>query len=78
MAKRKAPNRANHVRSRRRRADLTQAELASRVDVSRQTIASIEAGGYAPSVYLALRLAAVFDVTVETLFGAETGGTNDD
>ncbi len=52
--------------------DLTQAELAKAVDVSRQTVISIEGGDYAPSVYLALRIAAVLDTSVENLFGTET------
>ena len=59
----------NQVRQSRRMRDLTQAELAKAVEVSRQTIVSIEGGDYAPSVYLALRLAAVLDMTVEELFG---------
>ena len=59
----------NQVRQSRRMRDLTQAELARAVEVSRQTIVSIEGGDYAPSVYLALRLAAVLDMTVEELFG---------
>lgn len=49
--------------------DLTQAQLASEVEVSRQTIVSIEGGDYAPSVYLALRIADVLETTVEELFG---------
>jgi len=49
--------------------DLTQAELAKKIEVSRQTVVSIEGGDYAPSVYLALRLAEVLDTTVEDLFG---------
>jgi putative transcriptional regulator len=47
---------------------MTQEELASRVGVTRQTIISIEAGKYNPSVGLALRLAAAFGVPVERLF----------
>lgn len=50
---------------------MTQAALAEAVDVSRQTIVSIEAGDYSPSVHLALRIAAVLDTTVEQLFGEE-------
>ena len=61
----------NQVRQSRRTADMTQAELAKRVDVSRQTIVSIEGGDYAPSVFLALRIAEVLDTTVEDLFGAK-------
>ena len=63
--------RTNNVRRHRRRAEITQAQLAGKVGVSRQTIVSIEAGDYAPSVYLALRLAAILETTVETLFGKE-------
>ena len=62
---------SNQVRQIRRLNDLTQAELAKAVQVSRQTIVSIEGGDYAPSVYLALRLARVLDTTVEQLFGRE-------
>jgi len=46
----------NTVRQRRRIVELTQAELATAVGVSRQTIISIEGGDYAPSVFLALRV----------------------
>lgn len=54
----------------RRAMDLTQAQLAKEIEVSRQTVISIEGGDYAPSVYLALRLAHVLETTVEALFGA--------
>lgn len=59
----------NQVRRTRRMMDLTQAELAKEIEVSRQTVVSIEGGDYAPSVYLALRLAEVLETTVEELFG---------
>lgn len=61
----------SNLREHRRRADLTQAELADRVDVSRQTIVSIEAGGYVPSALLAARLAAALGVSFEELFQLE-------
>lgn len=61
----------NNVREFRQRARLTQADLCKAVGVSRQTIVSTEKGDYAPSVYLALRIAAVLDVTVEKLFPLE-------
>lgn len=61
----------NQVRRFRRAADLTQADLAREVDVSRQTVVSIEGGDYAPSVYLALRIAEVLDTSVEALFGSQ-------
>ena len=51
--------------------DLTQAQLAEATGVSRQTIVAIEAGDYAPSVYLALSVAAVLGESVESLFAAD-------
>ncbi|OZE91495.1 transcriptional regulator [Rhodococcus sp. 15-2388-1-1a] len=61
----------NNVRAHRKLARITQAELGSICGVSRQSIVSVEGGDYAPSVYLALRLARALDTTVETLFGNE-------
>jgi putative transcriptional regulator len=59
----------NHVRRYRRQVNgMTQEELAERVGVTRQTIISIEAGKYNPSVGLALRLASAFGVPTEQLF----------
>jgi len=59
----------NHVKRHRLQLDgMTQQQLADRVGVTRQTILSIERGRYNPSVGLALRLAEVFGVSVETLF----------
>lgn len=46
----------------------TQAELARRVGVSRQTINSIETGRFEPSLTLALKLARLFATPVETIF----------
>ncbi len=60
----------NNVRRYRRLADITQAQLATEVEVSRQTVVSIEGGDYSPSVFLALRIAGVLDTTVEILFGS--------
>ncbi|TRW43429.1 helix-turn-helix transcriptional regulator [Georgenia yuyongxinii] len=56
------------VRARRKELGLTQAELAAAVHISRQTVISIESGGYAPSVYLALRIARALGAPVEDLF----------
>ncbi len=66
----------NFVRQHRRMAEMTQQELADRVGVTRQTILSIEKGKYTPSVALALRLAEVFGVSVETLFQLNRGETD--
>ncbi|MFD3812422.1 helix-turn-helix transcriptional regulator [Rhodococcus sp. NPDC058639] len=60
--------RGNRVRELRKQARLTQAELGAAVGVSRQSIVSTEKGDYAPSVYLALRLARTLGTTVEGLF----------
>lgn len=48
--------------------DLTQADLAQKIGVTRKSINAIERGRFVPSTVLALRLAQLFDVTVETLF----------
>lgn len=63
----------NLVRRHRLMGGITQQELADRVGVTRQTILSIEKGKYTPSVALALGLAEVFDVSVETLFQLNKG-----
>ena len=55
---------------------MTQQDLADRVGVTRQTILSIEKGKYTPSVALALCLAEVFGVSVETLFRLNKGETD--
>lgn len=47
---------------------MTQADLAERVGVTRQTIIAIERGSYAPSVKLAIVLARVFSCSVEDIF----------
>jgi putative transcriptional regulator len=57
------------IRAQRHAVGLTQQDLAGRVGVSRQTIISMETGDYAPSVYLALRIAHELGVTVEDLWG---------
>jgi putative transcriptional regulator len=55
-------------RRRFEKGEMTQEELARRVGVTRQTIIALEAGRYVPSLLLAVRLARVFDITVEELF----------
>ncbi|GLQ23509.1 transcriptional regulator [Algimonas ampicilliniresistens] len=50
------------------RTDLTQVELARRVGATRQTIISIEAGRYSPSLELAFRLSHVLGEPLEELF----------
>jgi len=57
------------VRQWRRWHELSQAELAQRVGVSRQTVANIEKGNYSPSVHLALDICRELGKTVEEVFG---------
>lgn len=71
VARTTAQGRANTVRRYRLLAGLTQAQLATACEVSRQTVVAIEAGDYAPSVYLALRLASVLGTDVESLFAPD-------
>ena len=61
----------NTVRVERAKKQITQAELADALDVSRLTIHSIETGKFNPSVQLALKMAQYFQVTVEDLFSLE-------
>ncbi len=63
----------NLVKVERARQDMTQAQLAEALGVSRQTIHAIEKNKFNPSVTLALKMARFFDVTVEYLFELEEG-----
>ncbi|WEL18345.1 Transcriptional regulator, xre family [Halorhabdus sp. SVX81] len=56
------------IKDRREQAGLTQAELADRVGVTRQTILYVEKGEYNPSLELAWRIAREFDARVEEVF----------
>jgi putative transcriptional regulator len=58
----------NSVRELRERRGMSQGELAKELDVSRQTINSIETGRYTPSLPLALALARFFNGSVESIF----------
>ncbi len=71
MVRTSAKGRRNRVRVARVVRELTQAQLAEATGVSRQTIVAIEAGDYAPSVYLALSVAAVLGESVEALFAPD-------
>jgi putative transcriptional regulator len=61
----------NSVREVRTEMGLTQAQLAEAVGVSRQSINYIEQGTIAPSITLVLRIAAVLEQNVESLFSLE-------
>lgn len=61
----------NNIKIQRAMADMTQAELAEKIAVSRQTINAMEAGKYVPSTVLALKIAGVFKKRVEEIFELE-------
>jgi len=48
--------------------EMTQAELAERVGVTRQTVIAIEQGRYSPSLEMAFQIARVFDVSLDDVF----------
>jgi putative transcriptional regulator len=52
----------------RARRDWSQADLAERLDVSRQAVNAIETGKYDPSLPLAFKLARLFDMPIEAIF----------
>lgn len=58
----------NEVSKYRIEMGVTQEDLASKVDVSRQTIIALEKGNYTPSILLALKIAGFFNMHVEKLF----------
>ena len=61
----------NSIKVERAKKNMTQAELAKRIQVSRQTINAMELGKYVPSTLLALRLAAIFETKVDEIFTIE-------
>lgn len=61
----------NQIKVFRAMNDWTQAELASRVGVTRKTINTIENSKYVPSAYLALKIARAFGVSMEDVFQIE-------
>lgn len=62
----------NRLRELRAQHRWTQAELADQLNVSRQTVNSIENGRYEPSLPLAFRISDVFGQPIESLFFPET------
>lgn len=63
----------NSIKVERAKQDMTQEGLAERIGVSRQTINSIEKGKYVPSTLLALKMATVFETSVNEIFDLEEG-----
>jgi putative transcriptional regulator len=61
----------NNIRDRRAERGWTQQDLADRLEVSRQTVISVENGKYDPSLPLAMRIARQFRCRIEDLFFLE-------
>ena len=61
----------NIIKIERARLDMTQQDLSDALNVSRQTINSIEKGKFNPSTILALKIAALFGKTVNDIFELE-------
>ena len=58
----------NSIRALRFAAAMTQAELADRIGVTRQTVLAIEQGKYSPSLEMAFQIARVFGVPLDDVF----------
>lgn len=58
----------NIIKDLRKQNDMTQEDLAKICGVSRQTIISLENGKYNPSIFLAHKIAKIFDTIIENVF----------
>ena len=67
----------NRLEEIRKQHSITQEDLASALEVSRQTIGSLENGRYNPSIILAIRIARYFGLSVEEVFIYEEETTNE-
>lgn len=61
----------NRLKVLRAERNWSQADLAERLDVSRQSVNAIETGKYDPSLPLAFRIAALFALPIEAIFSAD-------
>jgi len=64
----------NALRVLRAERDWSQADLAERLDVSRQTVNALETGKYDPSLPLAFKIARLFNLPIERIFQPEDDG----
>lgn len=63
----------NRLEELRKAKGIRQEELAAALEVSRQTISSLEKGRYNPSILLAFKIARYFGMTIEEIFLYEEG-----
>jgi putative transcriptional regulator len=64
----------NRLRVLRAEHEWSQAELAARLNVSRQTVNAIETGKYDPSLPLAFQMAELFNLRIEDIFQPNSNG----
>lgn len=67
----------NRLEEIRKQHGITQEELAEKLEVSRQTIGSLENGRYNPSILLAFKIARFFGVSIEEIFIYEESASNE-
>ena len=68
----------NRLEEIRKAKGITQEELANALEVSRQTVGSLENGRYNPSIILAFKIARFFEVSIEVVFIYEEGQHEDE
>ena len=68
----------NRLEEIRKAKGITQEELANALEVSRQTVGSLENGRYNPSIRLAFKIARFFEVSIEEVFIYEEGQHEDE
>ena len=66
----------NVLRVLRAERDWSQADLADRLEVSRQTVNAVETGKYDPSLPLAFKIARLFDLPIERIFQPDDDGAD--
>lgn len=64
----------NRLRLLRAERDWSQADLAERLEVSRQTVNALETGKYDPSLPLAFKIARLFNLSIEAIFQPDEDG----
>ncbi|OBR94385.1 anaerobic benzoate catabolism transcriptional regulator [Clostridium ragsdalei P11] len=67
----------NRLEEIRKQHGITQEELAQKLEVSRQTIGSLENGRYNPSILLAFKISKFFNVSIEEIFIYEENSQNE-